>query len=80
MTQRGKDTLTFLINKELEQEYSYQLENKECFGECDLSLIKDLINLEKELMYNRAKGIDKIVWGQIIEEDIKKYIKSLEEE
>lgn len=75
----AKDTITWLINRELESEFEYQYNNK-CLGyEYDTSLIKDLINAEKELMYDRAKGFDKLVWGQIIEEDIEKYLKRLED-
>ena len=76
---KAKDTMIWLINKELESEFDYQYNNK-CMGyEYDISLIKDLIECEKELMYNRAKGMDKIVWGQIIKEDIEKYLKKLED-
>lgn len=75
---KAKDTMIWLINRELELEFDYQYNNK-CMGyEFDTSLIKDLINCEKELMYNRAKGIDKLVWGQIIKEDIEKYLNRLE--
>lgn len=76
---KGKDTIMWLINKELESEFDYQYNNK-CLGyEYDTSLIKDLIGAEKELMYDRAKGIDKIVWWQVIQEDIDKYLKKLED-
>jgi len=76
---KGKDTIIWLINKELEEEFDYQYNNK-CIGfEYDTSLIKDLISAKKELMYNRAKGMDKFVWGKIIEDDIEKYLKRLED-
>ena len=74
MTKQSKDTILFLINKELEEEFLYQID-----GEKDATLIKDLIRVEKELMYDRASTIDKIVWGELIKQDIEKYVKPLEE-
>lgn len=77
MTKSAKDTIMWLVNKELEEEYEYQRTNKENGWEVDISLIKNLINVEKELMYDRAKGIDKLVWGNIIKDDIDTYLKEV---
>ena len=79
MIQRTKDTINWLINKELQQEYSYQLDNIYQFGEYDDSLIRDLIDCERDLFYNRSKGIDRIIQAELIKDDIEKYIKDLEE-
>lgn len=79
MTQRTKDTINWLINKELQQEYSYQLDNIYQFGEYDDSLIRDLIDCERDLFYNRSKGLDRIIQAELIKDDIEKYIKDLEE-
>lgn len=78
MTERTRKTIEFLISKELEEEYEYQLDNICWHGEYDDELIKDLIDAERDLFYNRAKGIDKIIQGELIKDDIEKYIKRLE--
>ena len=74
MTKQSKDTIMFLINKELQEEFEYQID-----GERDTSLIRDLIRVEKELMYDRASTFDKIIWGELIQQDIDKYLKPLED-
>ena len=74
MTKQSKDTILFLINKELQEEFEYQID-----GERDTTLIRELIQIEKEMMYDRASTFDKIVWGELIKNDIEKYLKPLEE-
>lgn len=79
MTRETADTIKWLIKKELDEEYSYQLDNIYRFGEYDDTLIRDLLNVKRDLFYNRAKGIDKIIQGELLKDDIQEYLKELEE-
>lgn len=80
MKQRTQDTLKWLINKELKEEYAYQEDCIWLAGCYDASIIRDLIDAEKELFYNRARGFDKLIQGELIKGDIEKYLGGLKEE
>lgn len=80
-TKETEETLLQLITRELQEEYSYQVDT----GENDLWYVKKLLKAEIEI-YNIIDkgGIDTYVHNTIIEEDLQKYgnltIKDLYEE
>ena len=69
-TKETEETLLKLITRELQEEYSYQVDT----GENDLWYVKKLLKAEIEI-YNIIDkgGIDTYVHNIIIEEDLQKY-------
>ena len=58
-----------LVNRELEEEYEYQLGSEK-----DNSYLRDLV-IAKRYLLSRGKGIEKFINNIRIQEDINKYVK-----
>ena len=75
-TKETEETLLQLITRELQEEYSYQVDT----GENDLWYVKKLLKAEIEI-YNTLNrgGIESMVYNTIIQEDLEKYGLTLED-
>ena len=67
--QEIKDLLVQLVDKELEEEYSYQIDS----GVEDKEYLAKLLTA-KRYLYSRTNGIDRVVKNLILQEDIEKYL------